>query len=253
MTRIGISCCCAMQLRCRRRMMPIQLSLLCETFGRASLCGDPFPHLYLPSIFPAPLYRQILAQLPTVEEMQPIPLLRSVREMAQAKRRVLPLRPAELSLLPTSKADFWLRLTAAFTSYDVRRALLQILCPEVVADAEGLLVDMILVRDEASIWIGPHTDGPKRVVTALFYLPEDARAEVLGTRLYVPNQVGFRCPGGVHHPASKFRECALMPYRPNTVFAFRKTDQSFHGVAMSAGALAERRLLMYAVNRSEQA
>ena len=79
----------------------------------------------------------------------------------------------------------------------------------------------------------------------LFYLPRDESQSHLGTSIYVPEDAGFACPGGPHHPFELFRRVYTMPYVPNTLFAFLKTQNSFHGVEPLTGAAVRRDLLLY--------
>ena len=45
--------------------------------------------------------------------------------------------------------------------------------------------------DRENYAIRPHTDSPKKVVSMLFYLPEDDRRADLGTSIYAPKQAGY--------------------------------------------------------------
>jgi hypothetical protein len=67
-------------------------------------------------------------------------------------------------------------------------------------------------------------------MSMLFYCPPDNSREHLGTSLFVPIDRKFKCPGGPHHDFDKFVKVRTMPYRPNSLFGFLKTDLSFHGV-----------------------
>ncbi len=78
----------------------------------------------------------------------------------------------------------------------------------------------------------------------LFYLPAGASDPGLGTSLYRPKDPDFTCPGGPHHPVDRFERLRTVAYRPNTLFAFPKTHNCFHGVEpVPEGAV--RDLLFY--------
>ncbi len=94
--------------------------------------------------------------------------------------------------------------------------------------------DIHLVRDEPGYSLGPHTDAPKKVVTALFYLPRDGSLSHLGTSLYQP-KVPFTDPSNKHHEFGDFTRVATLPYLPNSLFAFARSDSSFHGVERTDG------------------
>jgi len=105
--------------------------------------------------------------------------------------------------------------------------------------------EALLVNDHTDYSLGPHTDTPSKVVSVLFYLPSDDRLERHGTSLYVPRKPGFTCEGGPHYLFDGFERVATMPFLPNTMFAFVKTDHSFHGVEPIADAAVSRYLLLY--------
>ena len=91
-------------------------------------------------------------------------------------------------------------------------------------------IDLRLVLDSQNYAIGPHTDARWKIVSLLFYLPEDYALERLGTAVYVPKDPDFRCEGGPHHRFDDFEPVYRAPFRPNSCFGFFKTDNSFHGV-----------------------
>src|SRR2546425_3491284 len=106
--------------------------------------------------------------------------------------------------------------------------------------------EALLVNDRTQYSLGPHTDSKSKVVSVLFYLPSDDRFEKHGTSIYVPrNPPDFTCAGGPHYRFDGFRRVATMPFLPNTMFAFVKTDHSFHGVEPIADAGVSRYLLLY--------
>src|SRR5262249_5210128 len=90
--------------------------------------------------------------------------------------------------------------------------------------------EAMLVHDRTRYSVGPHTDAPFKVVSLLFYLPADERLARHGTSIYVPKDGAMTCPGGPHYPFERFERMATMPFVPNALFAFLKTDNSFHGV-----------------------
>jgi hypothetical protein len=107
--------------------------------------------------------------------------------------------------------------------------------------------EAMLVDDRTRYSLGPHSDSPAKVITLLFYLPADDSRPHLGTSIYVPRDPAFRCPGGPHHPFEFFERVTTMPYLPNTLFAFFKTDNSFHGVEPIREGDYRRHLLFYDV------
>jgi hypothetical protein len=70
--------------------------------------------------------------------------------------------------------------------------------------------------------------------------------------MYVPKAADFRCYGGPHHKRAKFDRVWTMPFIPNALFAFVKTDNSFHGVEPVADEDCRRWLLLYDIYLHEQ-
>ena len=106
--------------------------------------------------------------------------------------------------------------------------------------------DLILVRDLPGYSIPPHTDSVKKVITVLIYLPEDNSMEEEGTSIYRPKKDGFICKDGRHYNFDDFDKVKTMPFRPNSMFAFARTDNSFHGVSPSK---CIRNVLLYNINK----
>lgn len=90
--------------------------------------------------------------------------------------------------------------------------------------------DLLLVLDYPGYSIPPHTDSLGKVITVLIYLPEDDTMQDEGTSIYEPKQKGFTCNTGRHYKFEDFYKVKTMPFKPNSMFAFARTDNSFHGV-----------------------
>ena len=113
--------------------------------------------------------------------------------------------------------------------------------------------ETLLVQDITNYKLGPHTDSPRKVVTMLFYLPPDLSQVHLGTSMYLPNDPAFTCLGGPHHNRENFTRLHTNPFAPNSLFAFFKTDNSFHGVEPVADPNTRRWLLLYDIYVRETA
>ena len=97
-------------------------------------------------------------------------------------------------------------------------------------DLQRVSREVKLLRDRRGYALGPHTDGPNRIASIMFYLPADESRAGLGTTFYRPKDPSFRCPGGPHHRFEDFELVRSVPYVPNAMVCFLKTDWSFHGV-----------------------
>lgn len=108
--------------------------------------------------------------------------------------------------------------------------------------------DIRLIRDSQNYKIGPHTDIASKVLSLLFYLPDDFTYREFGTSIFVPRDESFTCPGGPHYKFDDFREVWRAPYLPNSCFGFWKTSNSFHGV-LPLPVQFRRDVLLYNIYR----
>ncbi len=217
--------------------------------GNTPFSMFPYPHFYVPDVFPADFYRTIQQNLPDPQAMVPIEKARPVR--GYPERFVLDFNEKSLATLPDAKREFWRQLnewlvvkgnfgTLVFEKFKpfIQQRFKD--KPDLEFQSETLLV-----QDVTNYKLGPHTDSPRKVVTMLFYLPSDLSQVHMGTSMYLPNDPGFTCPGGPHHDRSAFTRLHTQPFAPNSLFAFFKTDNSFHGVEPVADPDCRRWLLLY--------
>lgn len=221
-----------------------------ERIEAAPIRQLPSPHFFIEEIFPAPFYRDLLANLPSNDDFVALSETGRVRNGAFDKRFVFFPRPNSIDELPASKQAFWREMNWLYS-----RPLMMTLCRKFAwafkarfaAKPDGLQIhpDVLVVRDRAGFEIGPHTDTPTRFVSLLFYCPPDDSHESLGTSLYMPRDREFECEGGPHYPFDKFVEVGRMPFRHNCLFGFLKTRNSFHGVPPIEDETVERDILLY--------
>ena len=184
----------------------------------APLRPYPFPHIYVDSVFPAAYYAALRLNWPQAEA-----------------------------------SAFWREDAAWMGSARLRETLLRKFEPFVRerfgADAHALEAshELQVGAERADVEAGVHTGHPDQVISAVFYCPQDAACAHLGTSIYLPVDPSFRCPGGIRHPYERFHKMATMACRPNMLFAFAKTDRSFHGIDRAAGAAPLRDVIRYDV------
>lgn len=211
----------------------------------------PYPHIYVDSVFPQDFYAALRRNWPGGEHLVSLASTTRVTGGAYAERFIMPLKKAEVGKLPEATRGFW----AEFSEWLLTDRFLNAMTGKfeehvrqrfgMDAASVRLECESLVVRDHTNYDLGPHTDSPRRVLSLLFYCPDDESMKHLGTSIYTPIDPGFRCPGGPHHPRNLFRKVATMEYRPNTLFAFMKTDNSFHGVEPIGDAGVLRDLLLY--------
>jgi len=212
----------------------------------------PYPHFFVQDVFPPDYYGQLQAMLPEREKtMKPLPEVRPIRGDAYRERFVMLLhREGELMEgLTEEQRAFWMGLRSALVGGAFGQMLLDKFRPLIGSRFPGKNVtfydEAMLVQDTVNYQLGPHTDAPRKVITLLFYLPPDESQRELGTSIYLPKNRQFRCPGGPHYDREKFDRMWTMPFLPNSLFVFCKTDNSFHGVEPVTAPDTRRWLLLY--------
>lgn len=217
--------------------------------ANAPLREHPYPHILVRDVFEPEFYRRLLENLLPPELMRPIKEERHVGKAYSDDRYVFTLSPDKVGALPQSHARFWDEFTRWLLATPFALTLFRKFGPFIhqrFGDPQpGFFNEALLVDDRVRYALGPHTDTPTKVITLLFYLPSDDSRPHLGTSIYAPRDPSFRCPGGPHYPFEKFERVVTMPYVPNTLFAFFKTDNSFHGVEPIRDRDYRRHLLLY--------
>lgn len=201
---------------------------LIERLEAAEVVLEPYPHLWVDSALPSVLYARLMDQLPPPKQYQPIAKVRKILGKGYPKRFV-----------SDPKAEVWTETSDQLRAGAFRRAL----CKKFGIEDGNLTDETLLIRDKPGYKIGPHTDMPLKVMSALFYL-----RGCDGTSLYVPKEEGFTCKGGPHHSFTKFNKVKTAPFKPNSLFVFLKTSNSFHGVEPTK---AHRDVLLYDIRRKQ--
>jgi hypothetical protein len=216
--------------------------------ANAPISSFPYPHCYVRDVFPAGFYADMQRYLPDPEAMIPIEQARQV--LGYKERFVLEFTPENLNTLPETKRKFWSDFAGWLLAGRFKQVLMSKFGPFVEARLKNVKSiqfynEALLVQDITDYKIGPHSDSPVKVVTLLFYLPKDDTQAHLGTSIYMPKDLSFRCPGGPHYPFDMFERMVTMPFLPNSLFMFVKGDSSFHGVEPVGDPGTRRWLLLF--------
>jgi len=206
-----------------RRPSELEKHLLAR-LEAAEVVLQPFPHLWLDSALPDALYEDLMEKMPTLKQYENIGKVRNVS--GYPKRFV-----------SEPKQVVWKETVKQLRSGFLRQAL----CRKFGVDPAGLHDETLLIRDKAGYKIGPHTDEPRKVISALFYLHGSE-----GTSLYTPKEKGFTCNGGPHYDFKEFKRVKTVPFERNSLFVFLKTNNSFHGVEPTKH---QRDVLLYDIRR----
>lgn len=215
----------------------------------------PFPHIFVPDVFPPNFYRDLQRNIPDPSAMIPIEEARPVK--GYKERFVLDVA-GPMENVTNDQRAFWGDLGRTLLAGRLKRALLTKFKQQIETRLEGagpleFVDEAMLVEDITNYALGPHTDFPSKVITVLFYLPKDDSQMHLGTSLYTPKDPTRRCPGGPHYEREGFNRVATMPFRPNSMFAFVKADNSFHGVEPVTDPDVRRWLMLYDIKAKRPA
>lgn len=193
---------------------------------------EPFKYLYVENVFPMDVYEEIIKNLPEGEYME-IEKTRGTRGY-----------PKRFTAIPES--PFWLNLNRQLKKAGILdRCLLNRFG---IGYSEKYLIDLLLIRDEPGYSIPPHTDSLNKVITVLFYLPKDEGLIDEGTSLFTPKTKYFVCDTGKHYSFDDFDKVKTVMFKPNSMLAFARTNDSFHGVEPTKSV---RDVLLYNINKTK--
>ncbi len=219
--------------------------------GEARIMPNPFPHFYIENVFPDTFYQRLRTYFPSDNELVCLGDTGRVPAGQYKERFVYVLNQENLAHLPDAKRAFWQDVA----SWMLGRPLVSLLSHKFLRALQTrfgtymnevrLSPEALLVRDRTNYSIGPHSDAPHRLLSMLFYCPQDNRMAHLGTSLYVPKKRGFTCVGGRHYTIDDFINVGTMPFLPNSAFCFLKTKNSFHGVEPITDKDICRDMLLY--------
>lgn len=211
----------------------------------------PYPHLYVSDVFPAEYYAALRRNWPDPKNLTRLDETGRVPKGVFAERFILPLTAASMETLPNEIRPFWEGLASWMLQGSFANLVFSRFEREARerfgvswADVE-FAHEALVVRDHTDYALGPHTDHPDKVLSLLFYCPDDDSKKHLGTSIYKPIDPSFRCAGGPHYPHEMFKRVMTMEYRPNALFAFFKNDRAFHGVEPIRDAHVSRDLILY--------
>lgn len=214
---------------------------------------SPYPHLFIENVFPNDFYHFLLNNTPDNNKLKTLTSLGRVGASYPTSRKIVKLEKESLESFDGEVySGFWNRLSDWMASPQFYKPVISKFNPLIKERFNNdlskikLVPETLYVQDETSYSLGPHSDAESKVITLLFYLPKDDSMKKWGTSMYVPKDPNFKCVGGPHHSFDKFNLLKTMPFIPNSMFGFFKTDNSFHGVEPVTDPI-RRDLLLYDV------
>lgn len=184
----------------------------------------PFDHLALVSPFDPALYPDILENLPDGKYYRELRHSDALLPDGRSARLKFDLLPANIERLPGSQRTFWREMACQMKSPLVQAAYKEKFSTNLQRVVGRQLAKIkinsfpVLFRDIAGYKINIHPDSARKALTTQYYLPADESQIHLGTLLHERRGDG------------SFDEGTVVPFMPNSGYAFGVNPESWHSV-----------------------
>ncbi|RDI39947.1 hypothetical protein [Aquicella lusitana] len=207
------------------------LDRLTNKITMAPIDHVPSDNIYMENILPPSLYSQILANLPADHDYDFINHPDAVLPDGTITRKLLDLSDESIKRMKSADQDFWKELKNIFVSEQLLKILVSKFRDR-INDRYGprwpeMVIVPILYRDFAGYKINVHTDAPYKIATMQFYLPKDHTQIHLGTSFHQKID-------------GKFYLLKTNLFKPNSAYAFARTETSWHSVKQLANHESRR-------------
>lgn len=229
------------------------LSHIIKKLSSAKVTTHPFPYAVIDNIFPNEYFKKIQELFPTDEQLISLSETGRVSKGSYEQRLVTLFNSEHFLKLDEERKIFFSQLSSLLFSSELIESTIDKFLPwcsnrlTQLNEKKGKVEvygDALLVSDRTRYQIGPHTDAPHRLISFLFYLPNDEKYRKLGTSVYTSKDPNFVCPGGPHYDFSDFHKMSTIEFIPNRLLVFVRTGRSFHGVEPILEEGTDRRLLI---------
>jgi hypothetical protein len=233
-----------------------------EVVGSTPFEQEPFPHFIAHGIFPAEVYREMLASFPErslYENFKPkkpkrFTLSKRLKgwRLWTGERGRFELTNASIDRLEGRQRSLWLGVRDALGAPEFKEAVFDRLreglafrarAGEDVAKLPAYPLPE-LFRETSGYKIKPHPDTPRKVVTMQIALPADGGRPDLGTQFYRRSLNPLHL---VREPRG-FKVAKQVPFLPNVAYAFVVLNtgklKSWHGRTMIEGEVGERNTIL---------
>jgi FkbM family methyltransferase len=187
----------------------------------APLDAEPCGNIFMEEMLPESVYSELLARLPDDTAFDPIVHPDAVTADGRTTRYLLDLTHETLDRIALADQPFWEAMIEVFTAPAIAQAIVTkfgATLRERFDDALPELVAVpILYRDHPGYRIGVHPDAATKVATLQFYLPTDESQTHMGTVFHQRGPAGFE-------------RLKANSFKPNTAYAFVRTEESWHSV-----------------------
>lgn len=197
------------------------VSRLVEKIRAADIDPAPSENIYMEDLLEPQLYGEIQKRLPPREAYEILNHADARLPDGRYTRLMLDLTDATLKRLEGADRVFWTEMAQIFSSDALKDAILEKFRSRIharfgeeIPETEAI---PIFYKDFPGYFIRVHQDHPIKVATLQIYLPRDESQTHLGTCFYRKDGDGF----------ARLKRNA---FKPNSGYAFVRTDNSWHGV-----------------------
>lgn len=187
----------------------------------ADIDPKPSANIYMEEIFEPSVYQEILARLPADSSYQFIDHPDAILPDGTKTRKLIDLTEQTIKTFKTDDQAFWQEMKNVLVSERLQRAIVQkfnsSLSERFGKEWPELVTVPIFYRDLPGYRISEHTDAPFKIATMQFYFPKDESQIHLGTSFH-------------ERRGSEFHLLKTNPFKPNSAYAFARTDSSWHSV-----------------------
>lgn len=197
------------------------LEKLIARINAAPLFTQPDLNIYMEDVFDPAIYAEILARLPSADKYTFINHPDALRPDGTSTRQLLTLSPHSIKNINLEDQAFWTTMNQVLTSQELQTALSQKFeerIRQIYGDNFPTMANVpIFYRDHPGYKIGIHTDAPFKVMTMQFYFPKDLSQLHLGTSFH-------------QKKGNDFQVLKTHLFKPNSAYAFVRSEHSWHSV-----------------------
>jgi len=215
-----------------------------EKLNGSGLVADPFPYIYIEDFLPKSLFDYIVSIMPEDRYLSPFSDKKYVTHTKPIPNKILltiynsSIKYLELDGVPHREEI--INLHKWYSSF-LKKAIANKLQVSLDNEKDD---DLLYNIDTPGFFKVPHTDTPQKIFSALLYITNSK----VGTSIHRPIDTTFTDSVGYDLPPRMFNKIFTTEHKPNNMFAFVRTDNSFHSVEKLSSD--ERRVgLHYAVRR----
>ena len=198
--------------------------------------SKPFAsYVHLCRVFPRKLYREMTEYFPPKEALAPAKLTsHKLRYKIDRVGSLLDLPEAMKKTFKnfTKTVEVWSKAEDILLSERLRETVFRKLEVDEV-EKKTRSKDFRIQVDVGGFTLGPHPDSPKKIVTLMLYFPkeeeEESNKKLFGTCLYTKEQYETFADNDEGKEVLPSCEKKFL-FEPNTGYAFKVGEESYHGV-----------------------